>query len=201
MQSWYDDRTRHLLQAFDDAWATRDRPLEAVRTHPAVLADAYQSPANHRYVARNWSTPRSILANLARSANTNVRCAVAENPNTPTAALRLLATDTTTVVRSRVASNPSTPDQLHHELCSDLSTWVANTARAGHHNLYGTHAFQIRNAIVAHANDLSEAAATLIGALYETTPTITVDQLLAAATAVTADPELSGAATVTPAGA
>ncbi|NLZ74066.1 MAG: HEAT repeat domain-containing protein, partial [Bacteroidales bacterium] len=72
-------------------------------------------------VAKNPNTPVESLEELAKDQDYWVRNGIAENPNTPVELLEQLGKDEEKFVRSGVAKNPNTPIELFKQLAKDES--------------------------------------------------------------------------------
>ena len=80
-------------------------------------------------IAKNPSTPRNILVELAKHKQDLIKSLAAGNPNLPENVLDELSTDDDTYVRLSVAFNPSTPRNTLVELAMDNDYWVRTYAQ------------------------------------------------------------------------
>jgi hypothetical protein len=86
--------------------------------NPASVIDKL-SVKDKESLARDASTPPSVLEELAKDRDWEIRQGVAENPSTPPSVLEELAKDRDWEIRQGVAENPSTPPSVLEELASD----------------------------------------------------------------------------------
>ncbi|MGX1792264.1 hypothetical protein ACWIDW_04900 [Microbacterium sp. NPDC055312] len=114
MQPFYAEQER-LRQCY------RNRELEVEvqdERGPERLAD-YASSRDleiRSRVALNWSTPESVLRQLAEDPSADVRQSVAANLMTPPDVLESLAQEDTYWMRFSLAGNPSTPAAVDSRL-------------------------------------------------------------------------------------
>ena len=90
-----------------------------LRKHLLPILKKASTTQEKVYQASNRSTPTSILVELAKDLNDDVRVGVASNRSTPPEALAELAKDPKSDVLSQVIKNPSTPPEILAELAKD----------------------------------------------------------------------------------
>ena len=90
-------------------------------TPPSLLTilAGHADDALSSVVAKNPSTPPGVVALLATDESRNVRKGAASNPNTPPEVLARLADDTAATVRQCAARNPNTPPEVLTRLTDD----------------------------------------------------------------------------------
>lgn len=81
------------------------------------------NPLERARLARDPNTPTSLLAELAKDAEWQVRLAVAAHPRTPVAALVGLLKDRTEV-QEKAVRNPSLPPEVLLEHLPELNRWL-----------------------------------------------------------------------------
>ncbi len=131
-------RTPHCVL---EELASRERCWEALVENPALpaeLRDALETrdrPGDQRHLARAPHLSPAQARRLSRSANVQVRAALASNPQAPTELLEILAQDPEQRVVRLVAQNPALPLRAAERLtrCPDpearAAAWALLEAR------------------------------------------------------------------------
>lgn len=119
MADWLDELVgESLISVFESLWCTEDAVMwlrEKPRTFRELRAEEIDWL---RWIAANVQYC-SVLENLSKDDDSDVRMWVACNPNTPARVLRKLAQDFVVHVRRGVAQNKSTPLPVLMELSKD----------------------------------------------------------------------------------
>lgn len=121
----------------------------SAHTVPSILEQLtrYHDWEIRSAVACNLRTPANILTQLASDRDWLVREAVAYNPRTSTSILAQLANDSDWLVRNAVTCNPSTPIQLREQLMQAQPSSVR--CNSIHHNLSTHHTLSTNSKTLA----------------------------------------------------
>lgn len=133
----YGDENENELRHFaamskDEIWELEEDDLlpsaRIAETSERILALLEgRSPDVDGALAKNSSTPESVLLRLACSPHELVRSSVADNKRTPEKILTYLARDTSAKVRSYVAANRRTPYDSILDLFNDTADCVLSS--------------------------------------------------------------------------
>ena len=106
--------------------STDAKILENLYNSAQVHGDIYDAFVLECDVAKNPSTPKSVLIQTSNSKNINVKYCTAQNKNCPIDIIRELARDSPEYVLLGIASNPSTPIDLLEKFADHESLNIRN---------------------------------------------------------------------------